>query len=279
MTAELSKCTVSPLSGATSSYLFPATVLRKYTADYFFDPESKYIFAREPHWITEAYSDAIAATDTGILSRNLRNIDIVSRYIEIIEPSFVSGVDLGGGYGIFVRGMRDKGFPFFWHDKYAQNLLARGFEAAEAYYDIGVAFEVLEHLVDPLTFLCESRRLFGCDTLIFSATCFDPQNIPDKDWWYWAFETGQHVSFFSHESLQWIADRLEMQLIWLAADIYCMTSRDLKNVRAAFQRSRGRKILDRLRKRVYRSKICIKRGTLTFDDHLAMKKDLQCNPK
>ena len=103
--------------------------------------------------------------------------------------------------------MRDAGFDFYWTDKYAENLVARGFEARPGSHSTIVAFEVLEHLEDPLGVLKAAKAKFGFDTCFFSATCFDEDNVPDEDWWYWAFETGQHISFFSERTLHWLGAR------------------------------------------------------------------------
>ena len=136
------------------------------------------------------------------------------------------GIDIGGGYGLLVRGLRDAGLDFRWSDPFANNLLARGFEADEEPYAVATAFEVLEHLPDPLSHIKEARSQFGFDTLFFSATCFDPKDLPPQDWWYWAFETGQHISFFSEDCLSYMAEQLGMRKVHLSGDLYAFTARD-----------------------------------------------------
>jgi hypothetical protein len=190
---------VSPMSGSDSRLLFRHEVLGKYQADYYYDEQIGYIFVKEPHWLDEAYSEAISSMDTGIFARNIANIDIISRSLsENSHHRVINGIDLGAGYGLFVRGMRDIGIDFYWSDKYSDNLLAKGFEAEYGReYSVAVAFEVLEHLPNPIEFLHNAQREFRFHTCFFSALCFDEQKLPDTDWWYWAFEGGQHISFFS----------------------------------------------------------------------------------
>ena len=87
----------SPLTGAEASLLFEHFVLGRHKAGYYYDPTVGYIFAGAPHWLNEAYSDAVAVTDTGILARNLGNINIISEVISREPHRFTRGVDIGGG--------------------------------------------------------------------------------------------------------------------------------------------------------------------------------------
>ncbi len=132
-------------------------------------------------WLDEAYSDAIALTETGILARNLKNIRVVSVAMRANGLEQARGIDLGAGYGLLFRGLRDVGIDFHWSDPFAENLLARGFEADENPYDVAAAFEVLEHLPNPLAHLKATQSQFGYETLFFSATCFDRNKIPGPD--------------------------------------------------------------------------------------------------
>ena len=59
-------------------------------------------------------------------------------------------IDHAGGFGVLVRLLRDAGVEAHWRDKYCQNLLAIGFEADGGEYDLLTAFEVFEHLLDPI---------------------------------------------------------------------------------------------------------------------------------
>src|SRR5262249_4058274 len=62
---------VSPMSGSDSRLLFRHEVLGKYQADYYYDEQIGYIFVQEPHWLDEAYSEAISPMDTGILASGI----------------------------------------------------------------------------------------------------------------------------------------------------------------------------------------------------------------
>ncbi len=215
---------LSPLTGQEGLFLFEQNVIGRHKARYYLDESCGYIWVDAPHWLEEAYSDAIALTDTGILARNLNNIRVVSVAMRANGLEQARGIDLGAGYGLLVRGLRDVGIDFHWSDPFAENLLARGFEADENPYDVAAAFEVLEHLPNPLAHLKATQSQFGYETLFFSATCFDTNKIPGPDWWYWAFETGQHISFFSEQCLDFMAAQLGMRKVHLKGDVYAFTS-------------------------------------------------------
>jgi hypothetical protein len=263
---------ISPMSGSAARFLFKHQVLRKRTAEYFYDDQVGYIFAREPNWLDEAYSEPISSLDTGVLARNLGNIDTVSHCLATNHQGrFINGVDIGAGYGVFVRGMRDRGFDFYWSDKYSENLLARGFEANYGQYSVAVAFEVLEHLPNPIEFLRESRKKFGFHTCFFSATCFDETNLPDTDWWYWAFEGGQHISFFTKRALLWMAEQMDMSLRYIERDVFAFS-----NLEWRADRDRA-KLWRRAYRRVGRTLFphqVESRESLTWSDHLKLRDKL-----
>ena len=195
----------SPLFGETD-------VLRKYRVQYFRCEECGFIQTETPYWLEEAYSAAIACQDVGIMQRNLINCEVTTAVLNLLFPQAKSFVDFGAGHGVLVRLMRDRGFDFSWSDLHASNDYARGFESQPgSTFDFLTAFEVLEHLVDPVSGLAE---LFNLSDNVFTSTCIVPEPAPRMDdWWYYVPTTGQHVSFYTKESLQFLARRFGKHLL------------------------------------------------------------------
>ena len=214
------------------------------------------------------------SSDTGGLVRNRHNVEIVSQRLEQCPHPFTSGVDLGGGYGLFVRGMRDAGWNFYWTDRYATNLLARGFEATAGVHEVVTAFEVLEHIENPLKFLQDARQAYQFETCFFSATCFDELKRPGDDWWYWSTETGQHISFFSLKSLNWMAGQLNMSLHHIEGEIYCFSRHDWARSFHMWQAQHAKKMGKALES-LLRVGLKTKPKPLTWSDYLTTRAALR----
>ena len=205
-----------PVCDSLTALAFTAKVLHKYDADYNVCSNCGYLFAVDPHWLSEAYTSAIASTDTGLVKRN---ISISAKlactlYFCFRERGDGRYVDIAGGYGMLTRLMRDYGFDFFWQDKYCENLLAEGFEYFKDNSQITAvtAFEVLEHIERPVEFIKNAMSEFDVDTLIFSTVLYQGSPPNPNDWWYYGFASGQHIGFFQRKTLQFIGQCLNLKL-------------------------------------------------------------------
>ncbi|WP_407685895.1 class I SAM-dependent methyltransferase [Mycobacterium sp. HUMS_1102779] len=193
---------------------FTRKVLAKYDCRYYFCPNCGGLQTEEPYWLEEAYASPVASADTGILVRNLDLAQATSLVLFFLFDRRGRFLDAAGGYGIFTRLMRDLGFDYYWTDKYCPNLTARGFEADESSrlpYTAVTAFEVMEHLPDPVAFLAELLESTGTDTIIFTTELFAGEPPAPEAWWYYCFATGQHISFYQKSTLELIGKRFGMR--------------------------------------------------------------------
>lgn len=242
------------------NYAFSATMLHKHEVSYFQCNECGLLQTEEPYWLDDAYSDAIAAADTGLVQRN---IAISTKLASLLYFAFdlrASYLDIAGGYGMLTRLMRDYGFNFYWSDKYCRNLIARGFEVdkAKERFIALTAFEVLEHVHDPIAFISDAMQQHDSRTLIFTTDLYE-NAPPSKDWWYYAFNTGQHISFYQAKTLQVIAEQLGLKL-YSANGFHMLTDKTISKAKFYFLTHRYS---------AYFMSLYAKRKmhSLTFDDH------------
>lgn len=193
-------------------YIFKNDILRKYSVSYFKCKECEYICTEKAYWLGEAYSDAVTDSDTGLLQRNLLISTRLSSIFFLWGMNKNKFLDVAGGYGVLTRLMRDAGFDFYWEDIYCKNIFAKGFSVGDqikSNFDFITAFEVLEHLEYPLNFIEENFKKFSPKALIFSTEIYG-NNTQSKDWAYYSFETGQHISFYNHKTLTIMAKKLNL---------------------------------------------------------------------
>ncbi|HIN90378.1 MAG TPA: class I SAM-dependent methyltransferase [Porticoccaceae bacterium] len=249
-----------------STHAFRTRVLRKYDVDFFQCVDCGYLRTPEPHWLKQAYSNAIAVADTGVVQRNTDLGHIGSTLLYFLFPKKGKFLDQAGGYGIFVRMMRDIGFDFYWADKYCENLFARGFEfhPGESYTAV-TAFEVLEHVSDPVVFIQETLAAAKSDSLIFTTELFKGKPPEPGQWWYYAFETGQHISFYEHRTLEAIAKHLGKHLC-SNGSVHMLTDKPVNSLLF-------RVLTSTPAARVLRLLPSIRMSSLTMPDHLRVIKN------
>ena len=267
---------MTPLKNATTNlpcnicsgdslHAFRTTVLQEHDVDFFQCVDCGYLRTPEPHWLDQAYSDAVAVADTGVVQRNTGLSHIGASLLYFMFPRNGKFLDHAGGYGIFVRMMRDIGFDFYWADKYCRNLLARGFEfhPGESYTAV-TAFEVLEHVSDPTAFIQEALTAAKSNSIIFTTELFNGKPPEPGQWWYYAFETGQHISFYEHRTLEAIAERLGKYL-YSNGSVHMITDKKMNSLLFRILTSRPTA-------RVLRIFASIRMSSLTMSDHLKLIK-------
>jgi len=190
-----------------------ARVLGRHDVRYYRCDACGFVQTEHPYWLDEAYDTALIAADVGVAQRNIELAAVTQVVIQQFFRADGRFLDYGGGYGLFVRLMRDRGFDFRWHDRYAPNLMSRGFDAAADAdgFELVTAFEVLEHLVDPVPEVAEMLR--RGDSLLCTTRILPPTNPKPNEWWYYALSGGQHVSLFTLDALGRLAARFGRRLV------------------------------------------------------------------
>lgn len=193
---------------------FTARVLNRHEVRFFFCPACQHLRSETPYWLEEAYVDAIARADTGLVVRNLNIARLLGGILYELFDHKGRYLDTAGGTGLLTRLLRDMGFDACWEDPYCKNVIAAGFEIkpGERDFEAVTAFEALEHMVDPLAFISSAVERSKTRTLIFTTELFK-HAPPPLDWWYYALPAGQHISFFTRRTLQEIARRLSLNFV------------------------------------------------------------------
>ena len=218
------------ICSSKTKILFNTLVLNKHNVEYYQCTSCDFIQTETPYWLNEAYVDSISPLDTGYVRRNLyfslTTYWLIKKYFN--KDQFF--LDYGGGYGMFVRLMRDRGLNFFRQDKYCENLFVKYFDVTDHQinkkFELITTFEVFEHLVEPLS---EIEYMLNLSDSILFSTELQPStslNTPE-DWWYFVPETGQHIAFYSKKSLELIAKKFNCN-IYSNKSLHLLTKKEFK---------------------------------------------------
>jgi hypothetical protein len=207
-----------------------ALILNKYDVAYYICPQCEFLQTENPYWLNEAYSKAISPLDTGIFIRNSYIANSLLLFMKLLDNEKTENkfLDFGGGHGILTRIMRDYGFDFYWHDKYAENLFAYGFEGnIDDKYQMITSFENFEHFVEPIS---EIENIMRKTDILYFSTELLPENKPlIKDWWYYSPNGGQHIAFYSIKTLKYIANKLSTNFYTDGSNIHIFSKIRLSN--------------------------------------------------
>ena len=211
--------------------IFNRKILNKYDINYNQCNTCGFIQTDDPFWLDEAYESPINIEDTGLVNRNILYAKRSCSVLFFLFDHQKKFVDYAGGYGLFTRLMRDYGFDFYWIDPFTQNLFARGFEldlTAPHKIEVVTAFECFEHFSNPINEI--NKMLDISDNILFSTEIFSA-GAPDPDLWeYYAFQHGQHISFYSLESLKYIKNKNGLHLSSNGKSFHLLSKKKVSNL-------------------------------------------------
>lgn len=172
-----------------------------------------------PTWLHHAYADPSAADrlDEGAPWRNTVLARATLAVGELAAPG--RWLDYGCGQNLLVPKLRAAGRDVEGYDSYRRILVDE-----QSRYSLICAYEVLEHQVDPLSFMKDIRRRMTDDGILLLSTCLR-QPHHGRDWNYLALPSGQHVSFASVHGLSDLAKRTGLS--WWASGV-CRENGDLQ---------------------------------------------------
>jgi len=212
-----------------------ALVLGRHQAEYAQCERCGFALARDPYWLAEAYSSAITSTDIGYASRCLDTARLTQAVINNLFTADGEFLDYGGGYGLFTRMMRDRGFNFRCFDPYCENLFAAGFFHAELptrRFTLATCFEVFEHLTDPYG---ELAKIDSAAEAILFTTVLISRPAPALDtWWYYGTQHGQHVAFYTREALELLGKRFGLHLASNGSHAHLFSRRKVSEAKFRF---------------------------------------------
>lgn len=177
--------------------------LSKYTAQYYQCQNCFYLFVDPVTWLDEAYKLDTTLVDTGRYLRNNTIKDFILRHL----PQTTTILDYGSGYELLLkRALGLTKIKVHGYDKYIPTLNDNSL--LEQKYDLIVAAEVFEHLMDPLDFL--KWAMNHCSTLLLTTTVMDLKTYPNDA--YYSRPYGQHIGFFTAPTLEWVRKTLNVKV-------------------------------------------------------------------
>lgn len=215
-----------------ADYFARDKVLGKHPVAYYRCSSCGFIQTEEPYWFDEAYAEAITGSDVGLVSRNMRLSQITQSVIRTCFNPRGRFLDYAGGYGLLVRLMRDAGYDFRWCDKYCDNLFAGGFEATpdeSMGYELVTAFEVVEHMRNPLE---ELKGMLAFSRNLLFSTEILPSSAPKPgEWWYYGLDHGQHISFYTLDSLKVLAQTFSLNFFTDGTGLHMFSENRLSTIK------------------------------------------------
>ena len=103
-------------------------------------------------------------------------------------------------------------------------------------------FEVFEHDYNIESSIKYWQSRFSVENIVFS-TLIKPEQVPNKSWWYYGVDHGQHISFYSEKSLGLIAKKLGFNYFKLFDNFHIFTTNKINPLKLFFIKSKVREFI------------------------------------
>ena len=161
-------------------------------------------------WARDIYNSEYKKFDPDYGGNRARRNARVLRILLSSHKTSVVGLDYGGGNGDLARLLRLAGFNFDCQDPFGVSEIS---SSKIGHYNLVTAFEVFEHLTDPIAVLASILDYMTHDSaiIIIGTAASDRRiNVSSRlTWWYAAPRNG-HVSLFSKRSLSALAQHFDL---------------------------------------------------------------------
>lgn len=203
MTATADCC---PVCGGRPVSLFELSLVESVTRTLLRCEMCGFVWVPDPVWLADSFKTELHALDVGSVART----DLVARFVRGLRfagciSSKSALIDIGGGDGLLTRQLRDRGIDARFDDPFTEPLFDVGPSLEDGRVaEFGVMSEVALHFSEPIGDF--GAALQKCDKLLFTAV--SPPEHVDANWWYLMPQSGQHVAFYSRNSIQELARML-----------------------------------------------------------------------
>jgi 2-polyprenyl-3-methyl-5-hydroxy-6-metoxy-1,4-benzoquinol methylase len=198
---------VCRLCSNEAQFSFKKRILSKHDVEYFKCHTCGALQTELPYWLEEAYQPINEQLDTGQFIRCLHNAAFLDALTSQLDFSTELLIDYGCGSGLTSRILRDIGINAYGYDTYSTPRLLMGFQKASL---DGAAIinlcEVAEHFSHPKS---SFEHIFSCNpsVVVMQTEIFDK---PNEDWGYLAAEHGQHIFFYTQNTIAYLAQTHKM---------------------------------------------------------------------
>ncbi len=155
-------------------------------------------------WLKDAYyGDYSIRFDEGRMLRNM----VVYKLVRRLTKSFfnekdITLLDYGSGEGVLCDLLKRSRTNYIVGNYDPQ--VKRFSELPRGKFDIVMCIEVLEHLEDVYKFYKDIKRALDEDSIFVCSTDLYQPGKHDKMWPYLSTEIGQHITFWTKKSIQYL---------------------------------------------------------------------------